>query len=158
MARQRYIKPWIFGIVAGIIVVLAEFFGGLYPPTAYSFCLTCHTRDLVNTILNLIPNINFQRSVLSQRVLLLTSPGVTVGALIGSLINREFRYVKSIRPIESFIYGFLVMFFGLIIFGCPTRLWIRAGYGDVYGLLAVTGLIVGVYSATVFIKRRFSKL
>ena len=95
--RRGYVKPWIFGIIAGAMVVLAEAFAGLYPPAAYSFCLTCHTRDLVNTLVNGLFGAHFQTTVISRRVLMLSSPAVLIGAFAAAALNGEFNRQKSIH-------------------------------------------------------------
>jgi len=60
LAPRRHAMRTLLWVVAGLVLGqwavtqwLAEAFGGLYPPAAYSFCLTCHTRDLVNSLVNI---------------------------------------------------------------------------------------------------------
>jgi hypothetical protein len=150
--KRTYIKPWIFGVAAGAMFVSAEAFLGLYPPACYSFCLTCHVRDLVNTVTNLLFGTRFETSYLARRVLMLTSPGVVIGALVTSRLFGEYRRVHSSRPMLFFLSGFTVMIIGILIFGCPTRIVMRAGYGDLYGIVALAGLFVGVSIGTLIIK------
>ena len=155
--RKRYLKPWIFGIAAGSMIVLAEAFAGLYPPAAYSFCLTCHTRDLVNTVMNGAFGLHFQTTMLARRTLMLTSPSVLLGAFIAVHRYREYRKQKSTRPLLFFAYGFVIMIAGIVIFGCPTRIAIRTGYGDVFGMAALSGMVFGIWIGTLFIRRRWSR-
>ena len=155
--RRGYVKPWIFGIIAGAMVVLAEAFAGLYPPAAYSFCLTCHTRDLVNTLVNGLFGTHFQTTVISRRVLMLSSPAVLIGAFAAAASNGEFNRQKSSAPFLFFFYGALIMCIGILIFGCPTRIVIRTGYGDLFGIAALTGMTGGIWLATLLIRRRWSR-
>ncbi len=155
--RKRYLKPWIFGIAAGSMIVLAEAFAGLYPPAAYSFCLTCHTRDLVNTVMNGAFGLHFQTTMLARRILMLTSPSVLLGAFIAVRRYGEYRKQKSTRPLSFFAYGFVIMIAGIVIFGCPTRIAIRTGYGDVFGIAALSGMVFGIWIGTLFIRRRWSR-
>ena len=155
--RRGYLRPWIFGIIAGSMIVLAEAFAGLYPPAAYSFCLTCHTRDLVNTLVNGAFGAHFQTTILSRRVLMLTSPSVLVGAIIAVAVHAEYNRQKSTHPIFFFLYGAVIMTLGILIFGCPTRIVIRTGYGDLFGIVALAGMVFGIWLGTLLIRRRWSR-
>ena len=150
--KRMYIKPWIFGVTAGVMFVCAEAFLGFYPPACYSFCLTCHVRDLVNTVTNLLFGTRFETAYLARRALMLTSPGLVIGAFITSRLFNEYRRVNSNRPLFFFLSGFTVMIIGILIFGCPTRIVMRAGYGDLYGIAALAGLFAGVYIGTRIMK------
>ena len=153
MKGRKYLKPWIFGVVAGALVVLAEAFAGLYPPAAYSFCLTCHTRDLVNTLINTLFGRNFPTTLLAHRMIMVTSPAVMAGAFLAAWMHGEYRKQKSSRPVMFLLCGFILMTVGILIFGCPTRIAIRTGYGDLYGIAAFTGMLCGIWIATHLMRR-----
>jgi hypothetical protein len=152
LAKRRYLKPWVFGVLAGSLVVLAEAFANLYPPAAYSFCLTCHTRDLVNTLLGSMFPGPFQTTLLARRVLMVTSPAVLLGGFLASRWSGEFKKQKSSRPLVFALYGFIVMTVGILIFGCPTRIAIRTGYGDLYGIAALAAMVLGIWASTFFLR------
>jgi hypothetical protein len=149
---KKYLKPWIFGITAGTIVVGAEVLFNIFPPSAYAFCLACHVRDFVNSIINFLSGTHFEISEIAGKALMLTSPAVILGAFIGAKISGEYRFQKPQRPVLSFILGFSIMVIGILIFGCPTRIIIRAGYGEFYGIIAMTGLILGAACSAFAIK------
>lgn len=151
--RRWYLKPWLFGIITGSIFVFAEVLFNFYPPTAYTFCLSCHTRDLINTAANTIFRANFQTAMIARRVVMLTSPAVILGAFISSRFFKEYRSQKSNQPFLFFISGFIIMITGIIIFGCPTRIIIRSGYGDLYGIAALFGMFIGIWNGTVVLKQ-----
>jgi hypothetical protein len=157
VSAKRYLRPWIFGVAAGSLFVVAEVVLGTYPPSAYAFCLTCHARDLVNTIVNAFFNTRFQATEVAGRALMLTSPGVLIGALLAARVNGEIRPRKADVPLRSAILGFLVMTIGIVIFGCPTRLMLRAGYGEIYGIIAVLGMFGGIAVSTIFMKLRSAR-
>jgi uncharacterized membrane protein len=150
--RRWYLKPWLFGIIAGGVFVFAEAILNLYPPTAYTFCLTCHARDFVNTVVNLLFKTNYQTTFLARRVLMTTSLCVMAGAFIAARLFDEYRRTRSTRPILYFITGFIIMIAGIVIFGCPTRIIIRSGYGDVYAIAALIGMFVGILNGTTLLK------
>jgi hypothetical protein len=155
MIGRGYVKPWVFGVVAGSMVVSAEAFLNVYPPAAYSFCLTCHTRDLVNAALNFFFSAGFQTAAVSHRALMVSSPAALLGAYLAARLHGERTPQRGERPLLHFAIGFLVMVCGIVIFGCPTRLVVRAAYGDVYGLIAVAGMFSGVWCGTAAMRARF---
>ena len=157
LPRRWRIKPWVFGIAAGILFVLLEVVFNLYPPSAYGFCLSCHTRDLISTIVNRLAGTSWGATILSGRVLMLTSPAVIAGALLTAHFFRETRFKRAEKPLRSFIYGFIIMTAGIVIFGCPTRLLLRAGYGDIYALGGVVFMYAGVTLATVIMRFRITR-
>ena len=156
--KKWYLKPWFFGIIAGVIFVSVEAAFNFYPPSAYAFCLSCHTRDLVNTVVNTLFEARFQTAAISGRALMVTSPAVVFGAFLSSRLFKEQRRQKSPRPMLFFVYGFIVMISGLIIFGCPTRIIIRSGYGDVYGIAALIGMFAGIWGGTKLIKHSAGRI
>jgi len=158
VTRKGYLKPWLFGIIAGSMVVSFEALFNFYPPSAYSFCLTCHTRDLVNQTVNLIFRTNFQTAPISHRAVEATSFFVILGAFIAARRYREYRLQKSNRPLLFFAAGFVVMILGILIFGCPTRIAVRVGYGDLYGIIAFVGMVFGVWIGTILLRRVSRKL
>jgi hypothetical protein len=156
VAHGRYMKPWIFGVVAGCIFVAADAAFAISPPSAYAFCLSCHVRDLVNTAANAVLHLRLQVSQVATRALMLTSPGVFLGALIAARIYGESRPRAADRPLLMTGLGFLVMIIGIVIFGCPTRIVLRAGYGEIYGIVALAAMFVGIAAATLVMKHRWA--
>ena len=172
--RPGYLKPWLFGIAAGSLFVGFEAFLGFYPPAAYAFCLVCHTRDLVNSVVNALAGAAFPTAAVAQRAYLLTSPAVLIGAALAARIHGERALkksgrIKAVRPPGHdpfgaavtiprstlfYLTGFAVMSTGIVIFGCPTRLTIRAAYGDVYGIIGVAGMFLGIWLGTAILRAR----
>ena len=152
--KHTYLKPWIFGIIAGTIFVLVEVIFNIFPPSAYVFCLSCHTRDLINTFSNWVFQVGWQVSAVGGRALMLTSPAVLLGAVFAARIYRERQVQKAEAPIRFFALGFAIMIVGILIFGCPTRLLLRSGYGDIYGIGAVLAMLGGITAGTALLRWR----
>jgi hypothetical protein len=152
MQRRRTLKPWLFGVIAGSLFVAVEALAGVYPPSAYGFCLTCHARDLVGTVINALFGTNLQTAVVARRMLMITSPAVLLGAWLAARRSGEHRVLRSDRPVSFFALGFAVMTTGLVIFGCPTRIVLRAGYGEWYGLVALAGMFGGIAGGTFLVR------
>lgn len=153
--KGRYLKPWIFGIIAGVIVVVPGFFLPVRIPASYNFCLSCHTHDLINGIINWFSGTYLPQTFISRKLLLVTSPAVIAGAFVAARMYSEKRRIKAEKPIQSFLIGSLVMLIGIVIYGCPTRLIIRAGFGEVYAIFAVTAMILGVVTASFIVRLRW---
>ena len=149
MPGKGVVKPWVFGIAAGSLLVAADAVFRIAPPSAYSFCLSCHARDLVNTVANALFGARWQVTEVAQRALMLTSPGVLLGALIAARVFGERRVRRADKPVLFAALGFLVMTTGILIFGCPTRIALRAGYGEFYGIVALVGLLAGTAVTTI---------
>ena len=156
LKRKQYVKPWVFGVVAGSLFVLADAVFPISPPSAYAFCLSCHVRDLVNTLLNALVHSRFQVTEVARRALMLTSPGVLIGAFIAARVYGESRPRKADRPLLLAGLGFFVMTIGIVIFGCPTRIVLRAGYGEIYGIVALAGMFAGIGAATLLMRLRWA--
>ncbi len=154
MKRKNYFKPWMFGIAAGAVFVGAELVFSIYPPSAYAFCLTCHTRDMLNRIINFAAGTRFESSYAGARVFFVTSPALLLGAFFAARIHKERTPLKADRPLRFFFFGFIIMIIGIVIFGCPTRLILRSGYGDVYAIGAVLAMAFGIWAGTMILKRR----
>jgi membrane associated rhomboid family serine protease len=153
-ARPRTLKPWLFGVIAGVLFVGAEALLGIYPPSAYAFCLACHARDLVNTVWNAVLGASLETAGVARRALMLSSPGVLLGALAAAALHRERRRQVLERPLLYFLAGLAVMSAGIVIFGCPTRIVLRAGYGEVYGIAALAGMLAGIACGTLLLRLR----
>ncbi len=149
-------KPWVFGVAAGSIFVLAEVAFPISPPSAYAFCLSCHVRDLVNTVVNAVARSRLPVAEVAGRALMLTSPGVLLGAFLAARLHGEWQPRRADRPLLLAVLGFVVMIIGIVIFGCPTRIVLRAGYGEVYGIVALVGMLVGIAAATLLMKVRWA--
>ena len=125
-------------------------------PEAYGFCVACHTRDLVNDAVNSVAGTNLAIAAISQNAILpvLTVIGVLIGAFISAKVYREFRTKtgSAVTYIWYLLGGLFFMVFALFMGGCPYRIALRIGYGDVIafiGLLAIiAGVLIGIKIAT----------
>lgn len=144
------------GFLAAIVQGLTISAGG---PEAYGFCALCHTRDLVNGILNMVLGTSYGLAPVSKAAILpvLTMIGVLIGGVIAAKMSREFR-IKHAQVKDILIYfigGVLLMQFGLLFGACPYRAALRLGYGEVVALFGIIGIVVGVWLALALITRSF---
>ena len=144
--------PILLGIVIGILAAVVQGLtisaGG---PEPYGFCALCHTRDLVNGLLNITIGTNLGVAAITKASILpvMSMVGVLIGGVIAAKMYREFR-IKSSSVRDAVIYfigGILLMQFGLILGACPYRAALRFGYGDLVALAGIIGIILGVWVA-----------
>ena len=145
LARNPLYVGLVIGILAALVQVLLISAGG---PEAYGFCVACHTRDVVNVAVNDIAGTKLAVAAISQNAILpvMTVIGVLIGAFVSAKYYQEFR--TKTGTIASYVWyllgGLLFMIFALFMGGCPYRMGLRIGYGDVVALIGVIAIIVGV--------------
>jgi hypothetical protein len=144
----------IIGILAAVIQGLTISAGG---PEAYGFCALCHTRDLVNGLLNIGLGTSLGIAPLSKAAILpvLTMIGVLIGGFIASKMSGEFR-IKAAPVKDGLIYfigGVLLMQLGLLFGACPYRAALRFAYGDMIALVGIIGIIIGIWASLTLIIR-----
>ncbi len=153
LAKNPLTVGILIGILAAFVQVLLISAGG---PEAYGFCVACHTRDVVNDAVNSIAGTKLAVAAISQNAILpvMTVIGVLIGAFASAKIYTEFK-TKTGSPMSYLWYllgGLFFMIFALFMGGCPYRIGLRIGYGDVVafiGLLAIiAGVLIGIKIAT----------
>ena len=83
---------------------------------------------------------------------LLTVVGLVAGAYLAARRNGEHAAINLGGNIRQFGFGAVVMGATLFVGGCPTRILIRAGYGDLAGMLALAGVATGIVLATLSLR------
>ena len=143
-----------FGVIGAFVAVIAQVFFAFHPPQAYGICIVCHARDMINALFSQFSWYGAPVSSLALKGLVLTTVGVFVGAAFAAIISGEWKLRLSENPIVSLVCGFVVMCCGLIISGCPMRILLRSAYGDTGAMLAIPFLVIGIFLATMILKRR----
>nr|WP_319538603.1 YeeE/YedE thiosulfate transporter family protein [uncultured Methanospirillum sp.] len=150
--------PFILGVIIGVLAAVVQGLtisaGG---PEAYGFCALCHTRDLVNGLLNIGLGTNLGLAAVSKAAVLpvMSMVGVLIGGFVAAKLSREYR-VKSASVKDIIIYfigGVLLMQFGLLLGACPYRAAIRFAYGDLVALVGIIGIVIGVWISLYLIQR-----
>jgi hypothetical protein len=145
LARNPLYVGLAIGILAAFVQVLLISAGG---PEAYGFCVACHTRDVVNVAVNDIAGTKLAVAAISQNAILpvMTVVGVLIGAFVSAKYFQEFK--TKTGSIASYVWyllgGLLFMIFALFMGGCPYRMGLRIGYGDVVAFIGVIAIIAGV--------------
>jgi hypothetical protein len=158
IARNPLYVGLAIGILAALMQVLLISAGG---PEAYGFCVACHTRDVVNDAVNSFAGTKLAVAAISQNAILpvMTVIGVLIGAFASAKYYQEFKTktAKTVSYIWYLLGGLFFMIFALFMGGCPYRIGLRIGYGDVVALIGlvaiVAGILVGIKIATTMAER-----
>ncbi len=142
-----------YGVVAGLLAVGVQVFLGVQPPPAYGICLACHSRDVINWIVNHLVGARWEIAPVSVTLPLLTTVGLFIGASVAARRNGEYRRLSLGRRGRNIVYGILVMNAAILAIGCPTRLLLLGAYGEVQGLVGIAGLIAGIVAGTLLLKK-----
>jgi hypothetical protein len=138
----------VYGVVVAVLAVVVGEWLDVSPPAAYGLCSACHGRDLADWIVNHAEGKNLFVTAAGAGWPLLTVVGVIIGSFLASRRNSEFASINLGGNVRQFAFGAVVMGAALFVGGCPTRILIRTGYGDLAGLLALGGVAAGIVIAT----------
>lgn len=132
------------GVAVGIAALILTASGN---PKNMGFCIACFLRDIAGALgLHSAANVQYIRPEII---------GIVVGAAAAALAAREFRAKAGASPACRFVLGMFVMIGALVFLGCPLRMVIRLGGGD---LTAVAGWWLaspGSWWAVVVLKEGF---
>lgn len=142
-------KETVIVILTGILVgVAALALTALGNPANMGFCIACFERDIAGALgLHSAAKVQYLRPEII---------GLVLGAFFASLAAKEFRARAGSSPATRFVLGSLVMIGALAFLGCPLRMVIRLGGGDLNALVALAGFVLGIFLGTVFVKRGFT--
>jgi len=138
----------VYGIVAATGAIIVGQWLGVSPPAAYGLCSACHGRDLADWTLNHVEGKHLFVTAAGAGWPLLTVVGLVAGSFLAARRNGEFGSINIGGNVRQFGYGAVVMCAALFVGGCPTRIIIRTGFGDLAGLLALGGVAAGIVGAT----------
>ena len=135
----------IAGLVVGAASVLLTALGN---PGNMGFCIACFLRDTSGAL-----------GLHSAGVVQYIRPeiiGIVLGSLIASLAFKEFKGRGGSSPALRFVLGMFVMVGALMFLGCPLRMMIRIGGGDLNALVGLVGFALGIFVGTLFLKKGFT--
>ena len=142
--KQNWLLP-VTGFLAGAAALLLARLGN---PKNMGFCIACFERDIAGAL-----GLHGAEAVQYFRPEIV---GIVLGALLAALLFREFKGRSGSSPFLRLILGMLVMIGGLVFLGCPLRMVIRIGGGDLNAVVGLGGFIVGILVGVVFLKKGFS--
>ena len=136
-------------IISGVVVGLAALtLTALGNPANMGFCIACFLRDIAGaTKLHTAAVVQYVRPEII---------GIVLGSTVMSLASHEFRARAGSSPATRFILGAFVMIGALVFLGCPLRMVIRMGGGDLNAFVGLAGFFIGILIGIFFLKRGFS--
>lgn len=133
------------GLAIGIAAVALTAFGN---PANMGFCIACFLRDIAGaTKLHTAAVVQYVRPEII---------GLVLGSTIMAVFKHEFQPRAGSSPATRFIIGAFVMIGALVFLGCPLRMIIRMGGGDLNAFVGLIGFAIGISIGILFIKRGFS--
>ncbi len=143
----KKINPWgiVTGVVMGIAAILLARLGN---PGNMGFCIACFLRDIAGALgLHSAAVVQYFRPEIV---------GLVLGAMVSALAAKEFKSKGGSAPVTRFVLGMFVMIGALMFLGCPLRMVLRLGGGDLNALVGLVGFIVGILVGVVCLKKGFS--
>ena len=111
-------------------------------------CIACFIRDTAGALgLHRADTVQYIRPEII---------GIVLGAFLMAFAKREFDVRGGSSPFIRFVLGFIVMIGALMFLGCPLRMVLRLGGGDLNALIGLGGFVVGIVVGIIFLKRGFS--
>ena len=142
---KRYWLVMLCGLLIGAAAVVLTAFGN---PTNMGFCIACFLRDIAGSMgLHQASVVQYFRPEIL---------GIVLGACIMALIGKEFKPKGGSSPVIRFTLGAAVMVGALVFLGCPLRMVIRIGGGDLNAIVGLVGFILGILIGIFFLKKNFS--
>lgn len=133
------------GALVGVAALVLTFLGN---PKNMGFCIACFERDIAGTLgLHSAAKVQYFRPEIL---------GLVLGSFIMALIKGEFRAKGGSSPATRFLLGAMVMIGALAFLGCPLRMVLRLGAGDLNALVGLLGFAVGIFIGSQFVKRGFT--
>ena len=133
------------GIVTG---VAALFLAQMGNPANMGFCIACFLRDIAGSLkLDSAAVVQYMRPEIA---------GLVLGSLVLSLCYREFKPRGGSSPFMRLVIGFVVMVGALMFLGCPLRMVIRLGGGDLNALVGLLGFAVGIGVGVIALRKGFT--
>lgn len=141
------INVWVLitGLAIGIAALTLTKLGN---PKNMGFCIACFLRDIAGAA-------KFHGAEVVQYV----RPeiiGLVLGSTIMALVTKEFKPRAGSSPAVRFILGVCVMIGALVFLGCPLRMIIRMGGGDLNAFVGLVGFAIGILIGIFFLKKGFS--
>ncbi len=150
----------ITGLTMGLLAAAAQGFFRVQPPVGEGICFISHPANLINWFSNNLFSTEFTMHAIFVQVPVLTSVGAVIGSLAAAIKNREFRFRRGpVRDtVLAFIFGFLVINFGLLWGACPIRTAVLSSYGMVWAMLNLLVIVLGVIAASQYIKWKVRRM
>ena len=139
---------WIVVIAGAVVGLAAVVLTHLGNPANMGFCIACFLRDITGAVgMHSAAKVQYVRPEII---------GLVLGAFVMSVATKEFRAKTGSSPATRFVLGAFVMIGALAFLGCPLRMVLRIGGGDLNAVVGLVGFTLGIFIGIQFLKRGFS--
>lgn len=145
MNKKRYLQIGAMGLLTGGFATLLVVLGN---PGNMGFCVACFIRDTAGALgLHSAAPVQYMRPEII---------GLVLGAFLMSLVGKEFTPTGGSSPFTRFILGIFVSVGALMFLGCPLRMILRLGGGDVNAVFGLVGFTLGILAGILALDKGFS--
>jgi len=149
-------KYWLIiltGLLVGAAAVVLTAFGN---PKNMGFCIACFLRDIAGALKFQTAGISAETGTGIVQYIRPEIIGLVLGAFAISAARKEFRPTGGSSPVTRFVIAVFVMIGALVFLGCPLRMVIRIGGGDLNAVIGLVGFAIGILIGIVFLKGGFT--
>ena len=133
------------GVAVGLAALILTAMGN---PANMGFCIACFLRDTAGACgLHSAAKVQYVRPEII---------GLVLGAFLMSVAGKEFKARAGASPALRFVIGAFVVIGALAFLGCPLRMVLRLGGGDLNAVVGLVGFTLGIFIGIQFLKRGFS--
>ena len=142
-------KENLFVILTGVVIGIAALvLTALGNPANMGFCIACFERDIAGAVgLHSAAKVQYVRPEII---------GLVLGSFLMALASKEWKARTGSSPALRFVLGAFVMIGALAFLGCPLRMVIRLGGGDLTAVAGLLGFIAGIGIGVVCLRKGFS--
>ena len=143
--KRRHLLIILTGILVGAAALLLS---GTGNPGNMGFCIACFLRDISGALgLHGAAKVQYIRPEII---------GLVLGSLLMAVAGREFKARAGSAPALRFVIGGFVMVGALAFLGCPLRMVLRLGGGDLTAIAGLLGFLAGILVGVLCLKKGFS--
>ena len=133
------------GVAVGLAALILTAMGN---PANMGFCIACFLRDTAGACgLHSAAKVQYVRPEII---------GLVLGAFFMSVAGKEFKARAGSSPALRFVIGAFVVIGALAFLGCPLRMVLRLGGGDLNALVGLIGFFIGILIGIACLKRDFT--
>lgn len=136
-------------VIAGTVVGIASLvLAQIGNPANMGFCTACFERDIAGALgLHDFSTTAWMRPEIA---------GIVIGAFLTALFTGEFRPEGGSSPAVRFLLAMFVMIGALTFLGCPLRMILRLGGGDLNAVVGLVGFTVGIAAGVILLRQGFN--
>lgn len=149
MKENSWLREHLWILLTGVVVgVAALVLTAMGNPKNMGFCIACFERDIAGALgLHSAAKVQYIRPEII---------GIVLGSTVMAVAMKEFKARAGSSPACRFVLGLFVMIGALVFLGCPLRMVIRLGGGDLTAVAGLVGFVAGILVGIVFLRKGFS--